>query len=147
MDGGTFKGILVYDSNSRSFVGVDDATNCANINVGTLVIIYARNVYHMVSFKYNAYIITGDNIISTPYRLARARYRNVLHGHLVFDAGSIDSMLGILCHYPTNITRGGSDVELFPFAALISPLVVQVQGQLRLEPCKLFLIEYLQVHH
>jgi hypothetical protein len=64
------KGVLVHDTNkwsslgvddvnNRSSLGVDDATNCPNINIGTLMVIYAPNVYCTSGFEYNAYIVTA----------------------------------------------------------------------------------------
>jgi hypothetical protein len=56
---------LVHNAYNGSFVVLDDTANRTNINISTLVVIYALDVGSTVGFKYNAYVITNDAAIST----------------------------------------------------------------------------------
>jgi hypothetical protein len=53
----------MHDTDDGFFIRLYDSSNSSNVNIGTLVVIYALNVHGAIGFDYNVNIVTGDAAI------------------------------------------------------------------------------------
>jgi hypothetical protein len=67
MNGGSYveQGILMHYANDRTLLSLDDSTNCANVDIGALMVFNPSDVNSLSSFEDNMDVCTGYTTIST----------------------------------------------------------------------------------
>jgi hypothetical protein len=97
---------LVHNAYNGSLMGLNDTANSTNINISTLVLIYALDVDSTVVFKYNTHIVTGAAAISTSiYEIRLNTIMFFVVGRLIFYTCGVYSMFRVFGHNPTDISK------------------------------------------
>jgi hypothetical protein len=85
------------NTNNGSFVCLNDATDCTDLNICTTVVTYAPYINSTVCFEYDTYITTGDTTISSSID-ERGQNTKVLFmvRYLVFNTSTMYGTFGVL---------------------------------------------------